>query len=222
MTKTHKTKSLPSHRIPGKVILAAALYTALAVYLFWPYFNRLTTSQYILPLNFTLAALGCFILSKRWISSLAASLIAGACELGALAGGSEWRDPQRRFGTSLGAAFQMADDLLDYTATEQATGKPVGQDLREHKITLPLISALPRMSQDERRLVEALMADPSPGDSEIAAIVQVVEERGGITTARERAMEMAHRAEAELVEVQPGTARDALMASITYCVERGK
>ena len=159
---------------------------------------------------------------KSMILAKTASLIAGACELGALAGGLEWRDPLRRFGTNLGAAFQIADDLLDYTATEQATGKPVGQDLREHKVTLPLILAIPRMSQDERHLVEALMANPTPGDSEIASVIQLVDSRGGVIAARERALKMAQRAEAQLEGVPDGIARDALMASITYCVERGK
>lgn len=78
MTKTVKTKLPQSRQIPGKIILAAALYTALALYLLWPYLPRLTPVQYILPLNFVLAALGCFILSKRWISSFSASLFAGA------------------------------------------------------------------------------------------------------------------------------------------------
>ena len=159
---------------------------------------------------------------ESMILAKTASLISGACELGALAGGAEWRGPLRRFGTNLGAAFQIADDLLDYTATEQATGKPVGQDLREHKVTLPLIVAVPRMSPDERRLVEALLADPSPGDSEIAEVIQIVETRGGIIAARERALEMVQRAEAELEEVPSGIARDALRASITYCVERSR
>lgn len=78
MKETHKTKTASSHRIPGKVILAAALYTALALYLFWPYLRSLTHAQYILPLNFALAATGCFVLSKRWISSFSASLFASA------------------------------------------------------------------------------------------------------------------------------------------------
>ena len=159
---------------------------------------------------------------ESMILAKTASLIAGACELGALAGGAEWRDPLRRFGTSLGAAFQIADDLLDYTASQQATGKPVGQDLREHKVTLPLISAIPRMTQDERALVEALMADPSPGDSEIAAVIQIVDACGGIIAAGERALEMARNAEAELEGVPPGPAKDALSASIAYCVGRSR
>ena len=151
-----------------------------------------------------------------------ASLMAGACELGALAGGEEWREPLRRFGTSLGAAFQIADDLLDYTATEQATGKPVGQDLREHKVTLPLIAAIPRMNADERRIVEALMADASPHDAEISAVIRIVDARGGIAAAREQAMKLVRRAEEELDKIPSGVARDALNASITYCVERSR
>ena len=157
---------------------------------------------------------------ESMILAKTASLMAGSCELGALAGGEQWRQPLRRFGTNLGVAFQIADDLLDYTATEQATGKPVGQDLREHKVTLPLIAALQFMSADERKLVDDLFADPSPGDSEIAAVIKIVESRGGISTARTRALEMVRGAEVELEALPPGAARDSLRASITYCVER--
>jgi len=151
-----------------------------------------------------------------------ASLIAGACELGALAGGPEWRDVMRSYGTDLGAAFQIADDLLDYTATEEATGKPVGQDLREHKVTLPLIAALPQMSADDRVVVESLMADPEPDDDHIAAVIRIVEARGGIEAARERASELANGAEKKLDRLPAGAARDALRSCITYCVERSK
>ncbi len=149
-----------------------------------------------------------------------ASLMAGACELGGLAGGNQWRERLRRYGTDLGAAFQIADDLLDYTATEEVTGKPAGQDLREHKVTLPLIAAVPYLNTSERRQIEALMANPTPDDSEIAAIIEIVDARGGIDTARERASELAGSAEAELEYLPPGPAREALRASITYCVER--
>ena len=151
-----------------------------------------------------------------------ASLMAGACELGALAGGQRWREPFRRYGTNLGAAFQVADDLLDYTATEDVTGKPVGQDLREHKVTLPLIAAIPRMSTGERAQVESLMANPTPEKPEIDAVIKIVEACDGIGAARARASEMASQAEAELDDVPPGPARDALLASISYCVERRK
>jgi octaprenyl-diphosphate synthase len=154
------------------------------------------------------------------IEAKTASLIAGACEVGALAGNAEYREPLRRYGQNLGMAFQIADDLLDYTATESVTGKPSGQDLREHKITLPLICALPDMDPGERRQVERLMADPSPTDESIGDVVRIVEARGGIAAGRERAQQFALLAEAELDGVPAGPARESLRDCIVYCIER--
>ena len=159
---------------------------------------------------------------EKMILAKTASLMAGACELGALAGGPEWREPLRRYGTDLGAAFQIADDILDYSASSDVTGKPVGQDLREHKVTLPLIAVIPRLNADERRLFERLMANPEPDDADISHAMKIVEERGGVPAAHERALELAHRAEAELEALPRSAAREALRASITYCVERSR
>jgi octaprenyl-diphosphate synthase len=157
---------------------------------------------------------------EELIRAKTASLMAGACELGALAGGDEYREPLRQYGVNLGSAFQIVDDLLDYTATESATGKPSSQDLREHKITLPLIAALPQMTNSERRRVEDLMANQSPGPKEIDAVIHIVEARGGIGAARERAQELALQAEAALAGLPSGRARDALRDCITYSIER--
>ena len=76
------------------------------------------------------------------IRAKTASLLSGACEVGALRRGAREREALRRFGDALGMAFQIVDDLLDYTEDEAVTGKPSGNDLREHKVTLPLIYAL--------------------------------------------------------------------------------
>ncbi len=157
---------------------------------------------------------------EQLIRAKTASLMAGACELGALASDDEFREPLRQYGLNLGSAFQIADDLLDYTAPESATGKPASQDLREHKITLPLIAALPHMISDERQQVEDLMANQNPGADEINAIIRIVEARGGIAAARERAQELALKAEAELDALPSGRARDALRDCITYSIER--
>ncbi|MDH3455875.1 MAG: polyprenyl synthetase family protein, partial [Gemmatimonadota bacterium] len=94
----------------------------------------------------------------RLIDAKTASLMSGACEVGALGGDPAHREPLKRFGRYLGMAFQIADDVLDYTSTKEVTGKPAGLDLREHKITLPLIAALPEMTADERRAVQTLMS----------------------------------------------------------------
>jgi octaprenyl-diphosphate synthase len=149
-----------------------------------------------------------------------ASLMAGACELGALAGGPEYRQPLKRYGRNLGMAFQIIDDLLDYTAAESVTGKPSGQDLREHKITLPLILTHPAMDTDERQRLERLMSDPTPSDDLIISVIRIVEARGGIEAGRERAERFAMEAEAELAVLPSGIARDALRDCIIYSIER--
>jgi octaprenyl-diphosphate synthase len=154
------------------------------------------------------------------IDAKTASLMSGACEVGALDADSGYGDPLRRYGRNLGMAFQIADDLLDYTSSEEVTGKPAGLDLREHKITLPLIAALPQMDEGERAMVQALMDDPTPQDGHIAEVIRLVQERGGIEAARARALEFAGLAESELEHLPAGRARDALRDCIAYVVER--
>ena len=149
-----------------------------------------------------------------------ASLLAGACEVGALGAPPEHRAALARFGQYLGIAFQITDDLLDYTQPEAVTGKPSGLDLREHKMTLPLIAALSRIAPDARRRVAELMETPAPSDADVAEVIHMVEAAGGLEYARTRAIEMAQLAEAELGRLPPSRARDALRDSITYAVER--
>lgn len=156
----------------------------------------------------------------RLIESKTASLISAACELGALVGEPAYREPLARFGRDLGMAFQIADDLLDYTSDPAVTGKPSGLDLREHKVTLPLIAVLPLLSVAERDQVEAFFADPEPADEAIARTVELVRRHGGLEYARSRALDYASRAEETLEPLPPGPALDALRASITYAVER--
>ena len=158
---------------------------------------------------------------RAMIRAKTASLLSAACEVGAIdADDQRLRAALRRYGLLLGMAFQITDDLLDYTGSEAVTGKPSGLDLREHKITLPLIAALPRMTPGERRLVEELMAAPVPSDTMVAEVLAIVRDRGGAEAAAARAAGFAEQAEAELAAVPPGDARDALADCITYAVER--
>lgn len=158
----------------------------------------------------------------RLIASKTASLMSAACEMGAMIGDERWREPLARYGYQLGMAFQIADDLLDYTVAEEVTGKPSGQDLREHKMTLPLIGALERMKDTERARVTDFFADPDPADEAIAGIVALVERNGGLDHARERAREFAERAEAELADLPEGEAKDALRDAVAYVVGRNR
>lgn len=166
------------------------------------------------PLSFTEEEYDLLIRSKT------ASLLSGACETGALRAPPAQRAAMQRFGQSLGMAFQIVDDLLDYTEDEAVTGKPSGLDLREHKVTLPLINALPRMHEAERRAVSRLMHTPEPTDEQIAEVVAAVARAGGLAYARDRAARLAQSAEAELDALPPSPAREALRMSITFVLER--
>lgn len=166
------------------------------------------------PLAFSEAEYDLLIRAKT------ASLISGACEVGALRAGGREREALRRFGEALGMAFQIVDDLLDYTEEEAVTGKPSGNDLREHKVTLPLIHALGHFSADARRDVAGLMATPQPTDQQIGRVIRLVAEVGGLDYAKERAQRLAEAAERELDTLPPSPARETLRDSLTYVLDR--
>jgi octaprenyl-diphosphate synthase len=166
------------------------------------------------PLEFTEEQYDLLIRAKT------ASLLSGAAEVGALAAPPVERAALRRFGEALGMAFQIVDDLLDYTADAADLGKPSGSDLREHKVTLPLIHALPRMSEAERRGVARLLRSAEPGDEQITEVIGAVARAGGLEYARERAQRLGQQADAELDLLPSSAARDALRASITYVLDR--
>jgi len=156
------------------------------------------------------------------IRSKTASLLSAACEIGALAGARARRAALARYGERLGMAFQVADDLLDYTSDERVTGKPCGLDLREHKVTLPLIAALRTMSAAQRREVDALFDTTEPRDEQIARVVEIVSDRGGLDYARRRGDEYAREAELALADLPDTPARGALHDAIAYALDRSQ
>jgi octaprenyl-diphosphate synthase len=157
---------------------------------------------------------------QRLIAAKTASLMSAACEMGALSGAPAFREPLARFGHNLGMAFQIADDLLDYTGSEEVTGKPTGHDLRERKVTLPLVQALREASAPEEREIRDFFTRVDPTDEEIARIVEIVVGRGGLSYAEARAAEYADSARLALAELPGGPAVEALEASVTYAVDR--
>lgn len=117
-------------------------------------------------------------------------------------------------------AFQIADDLIDYTEAEATAGKPTGLDLKEHKMTLPLIAALRTMPSSARSRVESLFASDSPEESAIAEVIGIVGETGGLDYAREAGSRFAAQAEDALRILPDTVARTALIDSISYVMER--
>jgi octaprenyl-diphosphate synthase len=154
------------------------------------------------------------------IRSKTASLMRTACELGALSGAKRFSTQLGDFGENLGMAFQITDDLLDYREVKETTGKPSGLDLREHKVTLPLIYALRDMSDGARKEVERVFAATEPSDDDIASVVNIVGENGGFEYARSRGEEFAERASESLMDLPDSVARRSLAASISYVMER--
>jgi len=117
-------------------------------------------------------------------------------------------------------AFQVADDILDYTADQSVTGKPGGLDLREHKVTLPLIAALPHASAAGRRRIDELFATEAPGDELLADVIAIVADAGGIDYARQRGEQFAHDAEQALRVLPETPVRSALTDAIAYVMDR--
>ncbi len=149
-----------------------------------------------------------------------AVLIAGACQTGALCGAPRHAPALARYGERLGMAFQIADDILDYVEDQSVTGKPSGNDLREHKLTLPLIAALPLLTPAARARVDELFAAETPGDALIADTVGIVAEAGGIEYARRRGEEFAQEAEEALTGIPDSPIRASLTDAITYVMDR--
>jgi octaprenyl-diphosphate synthase len=154
------------------------------------------------------------------IGAKTASLFRAACELGALCGAPVHRAALARYGERLGVAFQVVDDLLDYTEDPETTGKPSGLDLREHKVTLPLIAALPEFDGAARRRVELLFATPDPDDQQVAEIMELVAAHGGLEYARRRGEASARDDEEALAGLPETPARLALADAIGYVLER--
>jgi octaprenyl-diphosphate synthase len=157
---------------------------------------------------------------RTLIRAKTASLVGAACEMGALAGAPRFRKEMRTFGERLGMAFQVADDLIDYTEQEAVTGKPSGNDLKEHKVTLPLIAALPRLSRAQRQQVDALFADPTPSDVAIAEVVGIVTESGGLEYARLEGERFASEAEEALAGLPSSDVKQSLSDALAYVMDR--
>lgn len=156
----------------------------------------------------------------RLIAAKTASLMSAACEMGAIAGAPEHRAALAEYGHNLGMAFQIADDLLDYTGTEAVTGKPTGHDLRERKVTLPLVDALGRVSEAEDREIRAFFTRVDPTDDEIARIVEIVVAKGGLEYAASAAQRYADLALEALDPLPDSESTRALRDAVRYAVDR--
>ncbi len=140
-----------------------------------------------------------------------ASLFAASAECGAIAAGAspEQIAALRSFGDLYGTAFQMKDDLLDVTAEADAIGKPVGNDLHERKMTIPLILALGTGDADLRARVEKYY-EGEGNDADVPAIVAEIARVGGLDLTRRQIADFAARAKAALAPMGASKAKTEL------------
>ena len=151
-----------------------------------------------------------------------ASLFSACARLGAMMGGADEATEARlgEFAWNLGIAFQLVDDILDFTSHENVLGKPVGSDLREGKVTLPLIYALQDASAEERQFVDRVLKEGNYNQSPFSKILGMIERRGGFDRVRERAQSFTDKARAMVTEFPESPYQRALAALTDLVTER--
>lgn len=161
---------------------------------------------------------------EELIRSKTGSLIGAATEIGAALNGggrnAKRRARYKRFGEAVGVAFQIVDDLFDYLSDSEVTGKPVGYDLAEGKVTLPLIAALRQAAPADRRKLRALAARKKWTPGQWAELCALIERAGGFAYSRARAAELANEARGLLATEPRSSASRALDVAIDYAVKR--
>jgi octaprenyl-diphosphate synthase len=151
-----------------------------------------------------------------------ASLFAACARLGAVCGGAT-PEQERLLGEyawNLGIAFQEIDDVLDFTSREKILGKPVGNDLREGKVTLPLIYALERADSEERKLVETVLADGNYDQVPFSKILHMLNRYGAIEWAQARALEYTEKARAIIAQFPDSSYQKALVSVTNLVTDR--
>jgi octaprenyl-diphosphate synthase len=151
-----------------------------------------------------------------------AVLIEGACHSGALLALAPQSQTEalKQYGHKIGMAFQMADDLLDYTSETTGLGKTVGADLKEGKLTLPLIAALKAASPEDRQWMEKILLARQFTDEEFQKFRTLLEDYGGISHTRDKAAEYVSDAKACLEGFPPSPHRTLLELIATYALIR--
>lgn len=155
------------------------------------------------------------------ITKKTASLIASCCASGAasITDNKETIERMRLFGETVGIAFQIRDDLFDY-GTDTGIGKPTGIDIKEKKMTLPLIYALQHADQSEKRFIINTIKNHNTDAKRVSEVISLVNKNGGIDYTVQRMNEYRDRALALLQEFPDIAARRSLIELVNYVIDR--
>jgi octaprenyl-diphosphate synthase len=156
------------------------------------------------------------------VSAKTAALFAAAAEAGALvsARGPAFVAALRNYGQSLGIAFQLVDDALDYSGRQALMGKSVGDDFREAKVTLPVILALARADKQARTFWKRAIEDGQQSEADLERAITLVEETGAISETMTRARHYADEARSALSSLPESAIKSSLCDIADFCVER--
>jgi octaprenyl-diphosphate synthase len=152
-----------------------------------------------------------------------ASLISSCCGVGAASATNDEEiiDKLKQFGNLLGIAFQIKDDLFDYQLTNQ-TGKPSGIDIKEQKMTLPLIYALSQAKRVDKKRIINTVKNHHDNPARVAEVVKYVQTSGGLEYAEKRMKEFQAEALKILMTFAPSEIRDSMVSLVDYVIERKK
>jgi octaprenyl-diphosphate synthase len=144
--------------------------------------------------------------------------------LGAILGGatSAQEEALGQYGHDLGMAFQIVDDVLDLTASEEVLGKPVASDLREGKVTMAVIHALERCTAEERAKIETILRDRAFNGVTHSQIMEILERYGALEAASARAAQYAESARKAICTLPDSEIKRALLWAPEFVVAREK
>jgi octaprenyl-diphosphate synthase len=153
------------------------------------------------------------------VSRKTAGLFAVCSRMGAVVAAADDKTEAAlgEYGWSLGMAFQLVDDILDFTSSPKKLGKPVGSDLREGKVTLPLILALERCTTAERGLVETVLRERAYESVTLEVVLELLEKYEAVGLARRRAAGFCEKARERIADL-PESAHKAALSSVTELV----
>lgn len=153
-----------------------------------------------------------------------AHLFGGCAQIGGMLGTSSREEQESlwEYGFNLGVAFQLVDDLLDYTADEATLGKPIGSDLREGKVTLPIVYLLERGGPTARALVEQIVRERTVSREQWTELRHLLAEHQATASALRQAQHYATLAQQHLERFPPSPERDALLALPDYILSRDR
>ncbi len=157
------------------------------------------------------------------IDAKTAALFAAASEVGAVVAGRSSQETAAlaQFGRDLGMAFQLIDDMLDYSAREAELGKSVGDDFRDGKMTLPVVLAIERASDEERRFWQRTLEEQQQEDGDLAHAIALMNKHGTLAETLERARVYGASASNALAIFPDVPARRALLDVVRFCLHRG-